>query len=339
MNRIGRKHLGALWRLAMAGLVTVLLLIVIANAITQPVDGGVRSYTAEFTDVSGLRTGADVRINGVRVGKVELIRLERKDGRSLGAVDFTLEERYNVGAGTRFAIRYQALTGERYVEVKGASVGAPAGARVQRITTAMTQPSFDITTLFNGLQPVLATLSPEEINTFSENTVSFLSGDGNGLGPMLDSIRRLTSLVSDRQQVVAALMHNLAAAAQALGGNAPQFMNLLEWMRTPIDAAMSVLDEFRKSSVYGPAYVNGILKLLDAAGIKPGINIDDALDRAITNVHNSMEAFKRLPVLWQNIEPPSHEGVTPVACSQGPAVLPPSVEVLLNGQKVVLCKN
>ena len=33
----------------------------------------------------------------------------------------------------------------------------------------MTQPSFDITALFNGLQPVIATLSPDDINTFAEN--------------------------------------------------------------------------------------------------------------------------------------------------------------------------
>ena len=74
----------------------------------------------------------------------------------------------------------------------------------------MTQPSFDITTLFNGLQPVLATLSPDEINTFTENAIAFLQGDGNGLGPMLDSIHKLTAFVSDRQQVVATLVRNLA---------------------------------------------------------------------------------------------------------------------------------
>ncbi|HLS77436.1 MAG TPA: MlaD family protein, partial [Nocardia sp.] len=34
------------------------------------VEGSTRSYTATFTDVSGLRTGDDVRVAGVRVGRV-----------------------------------------------------------------------------------------------------------------------------------------------------------------------------------------------------------------------------------------------------------------------------
>jgi len=52
------------------------LLALIADAITQPVEAKTRTYTAEFTDVSGLNDGADVRVRGVRMGKVQTI--ERK---------------------------------------------------------------------------------------------------------------------------------------------------------------------------------------------------------------------------------------------------------------------
>ena len=96
------------------------------------------------------------------------------------------------------------------------------------LPTAMTQPSFDVTTLFNGLQPVLATLSPDEINTFWENAETYLSGDGTGLGPMLDSIRKLTEFVSDRQQVIATLMRNLSEIADTMGGHAKEVVYILD---------------------------------------------------------------------------------------------------------------
>ena len=66
----------ALWRFILAACMSAALLALIADAITQPVEAKTRTYTAEFTDVSGLNDGADVRVRGVRMGKVQTI--ERK---------------------------------------------------------------------------------------------------------------------------------------------------------------------------------------------------------------------------------------------------------------------
>jgi phospholipid/cholesterol/gamma-HCH transport system substrate-binding protein len=76
--------------------------------------------------------------------------------------------------------------------------------------------------------------------------------------------------------------------------------------------------------------------MFDAAGIKPGINIDKAFDKAVTNVYDNMDVLKRIPVIWENIPPPPVAG-TPAPCSKGQAVLPLPMDVLLNGRKVVLC--
>ena len=43
------------------------------------------------------------------------------------------------------------------------------------------------------------------------------------------------------------------------------------------------------------------------------------------------------PVIWDNIPPPE-DGV-PVPCSHGRAQLPEAMDVLLQGQRVVLCKK
>ena len=99
----------------------------------------------------------------------------------------------------------------------------------------------------------------------------------------------------------------------------------------PVSQALSVLDEFRKSQVAGADFTRAVLRLLDAAGIRPGIDVDKALDRAFTNVYDRIEAIKRTPVIWDNIPPPPEDG-TPVPCSQGRAQLPELMDVLLNGQ-------
>lgn len=88
------KPRAALWRFALSAALAVVVFIILANVMLQPVHSETRSYTADFTDVSGLHLDADVRVRGVRVGKVNSIALERRSGQSLAAVGFTLDKRY-----------------------------------------------------------------------------------------------------------------------------------------------------------------------------------------------------------------------------------------------------
>ncbi len=329
----------ALWRFVVASALAAVVFVLIMNVLRQPVADETRSYTANFTDVSGLHIDADVRVRGVRVGKVEAMRLERKAGQSIAEVDLSLEKRYAVVPATRLAIKYQALTGLRYLDVSNPSEQTSGANLVTQIPLSMTRPSFDITTLFNGLQPVLATLSPNDIDTFTANAASYMQGDGGGLGPMLDSIRKLTEFVADRQQVVATLMSNLNSIADTFGGHSKDLVQVLDWLNRPLDAALSVLDEFRKSELYGPEFTTAAVRLLANAGFKPGTaDFDDGLDRAITVFDDYTDYFKRIPVLGDNVQPAAEPG-TPLPCSHGRAQLPESMDVLLNGQRVILCNR
>ncbi|OHV06226.1 MlaD family protein [Mycobacterium talmoniae] len=342
-----RKHLGALWKFVLAVAVSTVLLIVISNVIRQPVSGETRIFSADFTDVSGLHEGADVRVRGVRVGKVQELALKREGEQTVSNIKFTMERRYSIVPETRLAVKFQALTGLRYIDVAGAAEGAAAN-QITSVPTSMTVPSFDVTVLFNGLQPVLATLDPSEINTFTDNVATFLAGDGDGLGPMLDSIKRLTALVSDREAVIATIVRNLGRVAEGVRGKSDALPKILDQVKIVADSAMLVLDEFRKSQIYGPAFTSEVDRLLRAMGLdsgewtvpnyKPGWDPEKAIDKAITNLYNEMDGVKRIPVVWENIPEPPVAGA-PAPCSKGPAQLPLPMDVLLNGRKVVICNQ
>ncbi|MDT5304250.1 MAG: phospholipid/cholesterol/gamma-HCH transport system substrate-binding protein [Mycobacterium sp.] len=333
------KPLAALWRLGLSVAVAVVLFILLSNTLTNPVAINTRTYTAEFTDASGLHPDGDVRVRGVRVGKVESVDLARHDGQNVAQVKFTLDQQYGILAISRLAIKFQALTGVRYLDITNAAEGYTAADLVTQVPTSMTQPSFDVTALFNGLQPVLATLSPEEINTFTANAASFLTGDGSGLAPLLDSLRRLTEFVSDRQEVVATLMSNLSQVADAIESKSKQFIHIIDLINQPVDGALTILDEFRKDLLFGKDFFDPVVRLLNNAGLKPGINIDEALDRAFSNLDNFFDAFKLVPVMNANIQPPGENNDTVEPCSRGRFQLPETMDVLLNGQRVVLCNR
>lgn len=331
------KPKAALWRLAIGVVVTVVLLVGLRNIITNPVATETRTYVADFTDAAGLHPDGDVRVRGVRVGKVESVDLVRRNRQNVAAVKFSLDKRFGVVSVTRLAIKYQALTGVRYMDVTGAAEGYSAADLVPQVSTAMTQPSFDITALFNGLQPVLATLSPKEIDIFTTNAASFLSGDETGLAPLLDSLRKLTEFVSDRQQVVATLIRNLSEIAGGINGSSKQLIYLLQLLQQPINGALTALDEFRKDFLYGNFFYPAV-RLLQNAGLRNGVNIDRAFDRAFSNLDNFFDAFKLVPVFNENIPPPD-PGDSPQPCTRGNVQLPETMDVLLNGRRVVLCNR
>lgn len=331
------KPKAAMWRIGIALAVSIVLFILLSNTLVNPVDVDTRTYVAEYTDASGLHQDGDVRVRGVRVGKVESVDLARVGGQNVAQVRFTLDRKYGVVGASRLAIKFQALTGVRYIDVTNPAENYRDGDLVTQIPTSMTQPSFDVTALFNGLQPVLATLSPDEINTFTANAASFLTGDGSGLAPLLESIRRLTEFVSDRQQVIATLMNNLSEISDGLGGTSERFIHLIDLVNQPVDKVNSVLDEFRKDLLYGKDFFDPVTRLLHNAGFRNGNNIDDALDRASSNLDNFFDAFKLVPVINENIQPPGNDGTELEPCSRGNFQLPETMDVLLNGQRVVLC--
>lgn len=332
------KIRSSIWRLGLSIAFTVGLVILLANTLTNPVAVNTRTYTAEFTDASGLHPDGDVRVRGVRVGKIESVALARRDGQNIAQVKLTMDRKYGVVAITRLAIKFQALTGVRYVDVTNAAEGYRDSDLVTHVPTAMTQPSFDVTALFNGLQPVLATLSPAEINTFTANAASFLTGDGSGLAPLLESVNRLTAFVSDRQQVVSTLIRNLSEAGEALGGTSSKFIHVIDLVNTPVDKALSILDEFRKDLLYKD-FLDPVIRLLHSAGFRPGTNVDEALDRAFSNLDRFFDATKLVPVIDGNIPPPGNDGTPVQPCSRGNFQLPETMDVLLNGRRVVLCNR
>lgn len=333
------SSVASFWRVGLSVTVAVVLFILLSNTLTNPVAVNTRTYTAEFTDASGLHPDGDVRVRGVRVGKVESVGLVRHNGQNVAQVKLTLDRQYGIVARSGLAIKFQALTGVRYVDVTNAAQGYSATDLVTQVPTSMTQPSFDVTALFNGLQPVLATLSPEEINTFTANAASFLTGDGSGLAPLLDSVRRLTEFVSDRQEVVATLMRNLSQVADTIQGKSKQFIHMIDLFNQPVDAMLSILDEFRMSYLYPKDFFDPVERLLNNAGLKPGNNIDEALDRAFSNLDRFFDAMKLVPVMNQHIQPPGENRDEVEPCSRGRFQLPETMDVLLNGQRVMLCNR
>ncbi|GGL14345.1 MlaD family protein [Nocardia jinanensis] len=327
---------GLIWaatKLVAVAVVTVLLFIIVLNAMRNPVEQSTRAYTADFSDVSGLRENADVRLKGLRIGKVTGVDLIAGRDGAEARVSFSMDREYELADTTVLAIKYQNLTGARFVDVAFAD---RAGNPVDYLPASATRGSFDITALFNGLQPVLSTMNTEQINAFAENAIAVLEGDGSGLGPMLESAQQLAAYAQDRRQLIATMTANVARIADSMGGRSPYVIEFLKAMSLPISNALTVLDEFPKTASSGPALVEPIERLLAALGFRDDLDIDALLTQAFTNVGAAVDSLRLMPGALAGLQVAQHRPEN-AGCSNGRATLPADIELLLNGSEVVLC--
>lgn len=328
----------ALWRLLVAAAVTAVLFVGVVNALRNPVSGDTASYTADFVDVSGLRVGADVRRQGVQVGKVTSIEIRHQDGANIAVVGFALQQRYRLTTAAHLAVKYQNLSGLRYLDFSETTTVAGTPGEVRHATTQMTTSSFDITTLFHGLEPVLRTLDPAEIDKLAANVSAFLAGDGTGAAELAASVKKIADYTVDRQQVVSTLVANIAAISDTMKGKSDRVLEFIENFDLALDKTMTVLDQFYATATYGPAFVDAVNRLLIGLGLREGTDLDALLKSALAQLQDAPQTLRMLPPVLSGLEQLTSTTVD-TRCTNGPAALPQMVEVLLAGRQVVLCNR
>lgn len=328
---------GAAWRFALFAAVIGLLLVAIVSVIRQPVDGETRTYTALFTDVNGLRAGDEVRLRGIAVGQVKNIALQGDKAK----VRFDLATSAPLFDNSKLAVRYQNLVGQRYIDVQHApEPGAPlrAGATVG---VAHTVPSFDVTSLFNGLKPVLATLSPEKLNKFTTSMLAVIEGNGSGVGPALDAIGELAGYVTDRQRVITTLIRNMSQINDKIGGASAPLITLLGNAADIFDSLQRNVVGLIDFSLTAPPVLRPADSLLATLGFTENDNpdIEAILRLLIPDPQLVVDVLSRLPAALAALDasiPQRIPGSSPV-CGKGNAAVPRPLQILLDGQRVSIC--
>jgi phospholipid/cholesterol/gamma-HCH transport system substrate-binding protein len=219
-------------------LVALAVLWLLWSTLLNVTAGATKTYTADFTDVSGLQEGDNVRIAGVRVGRVETMTLVGTHAE----VELSVLADQPVFENTRAVIRYQNLVGQRFVSlVPGAGPARPLPDG-GRIPLERTEPSFDLSALLNGFQPLFTVLQPADVNKLSENIVAVLQGADPEIEPLLDQTTQLTNSIADRDQVIGSVITNLNTVLDQLAGKGPELDSLIDQSRRLVNGLNSNTD-------------------------------------------------------------------------------------------------
>lgn len=182
-------------------------------------------YRAVFQDVSGLEKGDRVRIAGVEVGQVFGVGFG--DGANVD-VDFNVDTRSQLSTVTRAQVRYENLTGDRYLELlRGTGEGeklAPGGT----IPVENTKSALDLDLLLGGFKPLFAALSPDQVNELSGSLIQVFQGQGATINSLLATTASLTETLADRDKLIGDVVTNLNTVLTTISERETQFDTTLD---------------------------------------------------------------------------------------------------------------
>ena len=187
------------------------------------------TYSAVFSNVSGLKGGNFVRIAGVEVGKVRNMTLH-KDGTV--TVEFAIDKNLTLTEGTKAAVRYENLIGDRYLSLDEGAGSVHKLEPGQTIPLERTSPALDIDALLGGFRPLFRALDPDQVNALSGELLRVFQGQGGTISSVLSQTSALTSTLAGRDQLIGEVIKNLNTVLATFAARDDQFSEGLESFRS-----------------------------------------------------------------------------------------------------------
>ncbi len=234
----------------------------------RDVEGPTNEYSAMFTDVSGMHSGDDVRIAGVRVGRVDRVDLEG----TLAKVTFQVQKDQVVYKDTIASVTYQNIIGQRYLGLsQEPSADRTPLASGAQIPLENTRPSFDISYVLNGFEPLFGLMDPQQVDNLTNAVIKALQGDSGSVLTLITQTSALAETLAGPDQVLDELVTGLNNVATNLAAR-----------DTDLDALISQTHDVM-------------------------VTLDDRRDQLVASVGSINAAVTRLATITDNIYPPLHD--------------------------------
>jgi phospholipid/cholesterol/gamma-HCH transport system substrate-binding protein len=251
------------------------------------------TYSAEFSNISGLRAGQFVRASGVEIGKVDSVDLV--DGGKRVRVDFNVDRSIPLYQSTTAQIRYLDLIGNRYLELKrgegdGFDKIMPAGGF---IPVARTTPALDLDALIGGFKPLFRALDPEKINTLATSIITVFQGQGGTINDILDHTAQLTSTIGERDQAIGEVIKNLNIVLDTTVRHRQQFDQTVNNLEVLITGLKDHADPLAAGTAHISAATGTVADLLaeDRALLHSTLNYLDTVQQPLIDQRVQLDDY------------------------------------------------
>lgn len=198
------------------------LLLAAFRAQDLPLIGGGDTYYAAFSEAGGLEPGDEVRIAGVRVGKVESVEL---DGDHV-KVAFRVDTDSAFGEDTRAAIKVKTLLGSMFLALEPAGSGQLA--EEAEIPVEHTSSPYDVVEAFEGLAATSEEIDTDQLATSLRTLADLTRNTPEEFRDALSGVSALSTNIAEKNEQIGTLLTNLDRVTTVLDARDQDIVKLMK---------------------------------------------------------------------------------------------------------------
>jgi phospholipid/cholesterol/gamma-HCH transport system substrate-binding protein len=186
--------------------------------------GGTQHARAEFVRSVGLYEGSDVRVLGVKIGKVT--GLTPRGDRVV--VDFEYDDEYKIPADAKAVVVAPSVVSDRYVQLTPVYEGGPVLAADALIELEQTAVPVELDRIFASLNDLNVALGPEGANRDGALSrllavgADNLEGEGRNINRTVADLSKAIETLSDGKRDLFSTVRNLQVFTTALADSDDQ---------------------------------------------------------------------------------------------------------------------
>ncbi|MBY6413556.1 MCE family protein [Rhodococcus sp. BP-252] len=185
-----------------------------------PILGAGSVYTAEFSEAAGLKPGNEVRIAGVKVGKVDSVDLA---GDKVN-VQFRVQDAW-IGNNSSASIQIKTLLGQKYLAID------PRGDEVLKpkdpIPLERTTSPYDVIDAFSDAARTITDIDTDQLASSFQTLSQAFSETPDDIRASLDGVSRLSQTIASRDAELQRLFEATGKTSKVLADRNQEFNRLI----------------------------------------------------------------------------------------------------------------
>ncbi|NJC74234.1 MCE family protein [Planosporangium thailandense] len=271
-----------------------------------PLIGGGTEYKAAFRDASGLVSGNEVRIAGVKVGTVSGVELARTAHSTYVRVRFRVTDgAVHLGRDTEATIRIKTVLGQKYLALDPSGTGrlAPGG----EIPLDHTASPFDVMQAVTGLAGTLDQIDTKQLaGAFTVLSQTFADTPAS-VQASLTGLSRLSQTVADRDAQLRDLLSHARTVTGVLADRDTEFQKLVTDANLLLDEVNRRRDVIHNLLVTTNDLATQLSGLVtdNQKQLQPALqqlrDVESILQRNSDNLQHALQSMGRFVTAFSNV--------------------------------------
>jgi len=202
------------------GILVVVLAVIAAFSYDKlPFIKGTTDYSAYFAEAGGIKSGSDVRVSGMSVGRVSEVKLE---GTKV-MVGFTVDDDVELGDRTEASIKTETVLGNKMLEITPRGDGRLEGI----IPLERTKSPYDLPTALGDLTTTISALDTTQLSSALTTLADTFKDTPPDLRVALEGVARFSDTLNTRDAQLRSLLADANKVTAVLGKRSDQIASLV----------------------------------------------------------------------------------------------------------------